>query len=147
MCFFFFSSRRRHTRFDCDWSSDVCSSDLRFAFAGCFQSGIELAQRFDTRGKPIGASESVRHIRVTPFCQIVVGPVWIWLQRPLHHIAVVVETENDGISTVAAHVSDLVSSQLVRTFSGDENCFPFGIGERYPEGCSRGPSNRAPKHL
>src|SRR3989475_13036178 len=29
--FFFFSSRRRHTRFDCDWSSDVCSSDLWFA--------------------------------------------------------------------------------------------------------------------
>src|SRR3989475_10222116 len=28
MIFFFFSSRRRHTRFDCDWSSDVCSSDL-----------------------------------------------------------------------------------------------------------------------
>src|SRR2546430_12634448 len=28
---FFFSSRRRHTRFDCDWSSDVCSSDLLFA--------------------------------------------------------------------------------------------------------------------
>src|SRR2546430_2558597 len=28
---FFFSSRRRHTRFDCDWSSDVCSSDLDFA--------------------------------------------------------------------------------------------------------------------
>src|SRR2546430_15557738 len=27
-CVFFFSSRRRHTRFDCDWSSDVCSSDL-----------------------------------------------------------------------------------------------------------------------
>src|SRR5438270_10664840 len=26
--FFFFSSRRRHTSFDCDWSSDVCSSDL-----------------------------------------------------------------------------------------------------------------------
>src|SRR5690606_40188515 len=28
--FFFFSSRRRHTRFSRDWSSDVCSSDLRF---------------------------------------------------------------------------------------------------------------------
>src|SRR5690242_20785263 len=26
---FFFSSRRRHTRLTCDWSSDVCSSDLR----------------------------------------------------------------------------------------------------------------------
>src|SRR5688572_30989281 len=28
---FFFSSRRRHTRFDCHWSSDVCSSDLKSA--------------------------------------------------------------------------------------------------------------------
>src|SRR5690606_23407627 len=27
--FFFFSSRRRHTRFSRDWSSDVCSSDLK----------------------------------------------------------------------------------------------------------------------
>src|SRR5437868_15206559 len=29
MCFFFFSSRRRHTRSKRDWSSDVCSSDLK----------------------------------------------------------------------------------------------------------------------
>src|SRR5690348_17830118 len=29
--FFFFSSRRRHTRWTGDWSSDVCSSDLRRA--------------------------------------------------------------------------------------------------------------------
>src|SRR5258705_8275743 len=29
--FFFFSSRRRHTRCLSDWSSDVCSSDLRCA--------------------------------------------------------------------------------------------------------------------
>ena len=29
-CFFFFSSRRRHTRLRRDWSSDVCSSDLVF---------------------------------------------------------------------------------------------------------------------
>src|SRR5690606_40582107 len=28
LVFFFFSSRRRHTRFSRDWSSDVCSSDL-----------------------------------------------------------------------------------------------------------------------
>src|SRR6267143_4641445 len=31
--FFFFSSRRRHTRWNCDWSSDVCSSDLRRIWA------------------------------------------------------------------------------------------------------------------
>src|SRR5690606_40678676 len=29
LVFFFFSSRRRHTRFSRDWSSDVCSSDLK----------------------------------------------------------------------------------------------------------------------
>src|SRR2546427_8822590 len=40
MRFFFFSSRRRHTRFDCDWSSDVCSSDLfLFARGGCDPQG------------------------------------------------------------------------------------------------------------
>src|SRR2546430_5779223 len=32
---FFFSSRRRHTRFDCDWSSDVCSSDLGASSSQC----------------------------------------------------------------------------------------------------------------
>src|SRR5204862_4641109 len=31
VCFFFFSSRRRHTRSLRDWSSDVCSSDLDWA--------------------------------------------------------------------------------------------------------------------
>src|SRR5260221_6591160 len=30
--FFFFSSRRRHTRSLCDWSSDVCSSDLHMDY-------------------------------------------------------------------------------------------------------------------
>src|SRR5256886_11190363 len=40
---FFFSSRRRHTRFDCDWSSDVCSSDL--------PSHAEAGQRRDGRAK------------------------------------------------------------------------------------------------
>src|SRR5438034_9129300 len=32
--FFFFSSRRRHTRSLCDWSSDVCSSDLTAEVGG-----------------------------------------------------------------------------------------------------------------
>src|SRR5205085_8828225 len=31
---FFFSCSRRHTRFDCDWSSDVCSSDLTIVQTG-----------------------------------------------------------------------------------------------------------------
>src|SRR2546430_7433425 len=45
--FFFFSSRRRHTRFDCDWSSDVCSSDL------------ELRKRFAELELPEAAKKEV----------------------------------------------------------------------------------------
>src|SRR5207237_2262046 len=49
ICSFFFSSRRRHTRFKCDWSSDVCSSDLRAAtgrdavvkFAGAYHGHVD----------------------------------------------------------------------------------------------------------
>src|SRR4030066_777595 len=42
--FFFFSSRRRHTRFKCDWSSDVCSSDL--------EAGSGAARRCLPAGRP-----------------------------------------------------------------------------------------------
>src|SRR5256886_4786060 len=52
---FFFSSRRRHTRFDCDWSSDVCSSDLAgIAYfsepiaAGRSTSGLRTLYVYDT---------------------------------------------------------------------------------------------------
>src|SRR2546430_5366086 len=47
----FFSSRRRHTRFDCDWSSDVCSSDL---VAQHLSDGAPVRQR---RAKQVGAIE------------------------------------------------------------------------------------------
>src|SRR2546430_4605491 len=46
---FFFSSRRRHTRFDCDWSSDVCSSDLSDTLARV-ELGYDLMYLF--RGAP-----------------------------------------------------------------------------------------------
>src|SRR5260370_2517229 len=54
--FFFFSSRRRHTRFKCDWSSDVCSSDLTSKPA-----------------KPIGAGD----IHLQPFAKGLDSPVYI----------------------------------------------------------------------
>src|SRR5256885_15356805 len=40
--FFFFSSRRRHTRLQGDWSSDVCSSDLRGADMALVFSGPDV---------------------------------------------------------------------------------------------------------
>src|SRR6266511_1172481 len=42
---FFFSSRRRHTRFSRDWSSDVCSSDLEVIDDQEFQDPELLARR------------------------------------------------------------------------------------------------------
>src|SRR5437762_8594110 len=43
--FFFFSSRRRHTRYIGDWSSDVCSSDLRPRLLVGFRTHEERHQR------------------------------------------------------------------------------------------------------
>src|SRR5256886_6374132 len=57
LCVFFFSSRRRHTRFDCDWSSDVCSSDLVHVCSNCGHTehtfgaggGARMAQEYGVR--------------------------------------------------------------------------------------------------
>src|SRR5690606_40271048 len=46
---FFFSSRRRHTRFSRDWSSDVCSSDLGLEIRQDDMGGGQLMKRGDIR--------------------------------------------------------------------------------------------------
>src|SRR2546430_66446 len=53
-CFFFFSSRRRHTRFDCDWSSDVCSSDLTRLFNPAQVASVTLEIGGGTQRSLIG---------------------------------------------------------------------------------------------
>src|SRR5438132_10156599 len=47
---FFFSSRRRHTRSLCDWSSDVCSSDL-YSYSGLCLFSAQTLGRSGNRGK------------------------------------------------------------------------------------------------
>src|SRR2546430_4619891 len=51
--FFFFSSRRRHTRFDCDWSSDVCSSDLFADEVNRLLTNGELGSRLGREGRAL----------------------------------------------------------------------------------------------
>src|SRR5688500_20353125 len=87
---FFFSSRRRHTRLQGDWSSDVCSSDLEIAFetrqtadggierraAGeghrhnrlVFTTGIEIGrascrERVESSGGAGGVNKNIRRVR------------------------------------------------------------------------------------
>src|SRR2546430_5612079 len=72
--FFFFSSRRRHTRFDCDWSSDVCSSDLaaevNAALNSCDAATIiaEAARldAFNNLGCPIDQQGNCSNASFTP---------------------------------------------------------------------------------
>src|SRR3989440_11296476 len=48
---FFFSSRRRHTRSDRDWSSDVCSSDLAGTAWDAAKWGVWMRVKGDFRGR------------------------------------------------------------------------------------------------
>src|SRR5690606_3326240 len=62
--FFFFSSRRRHTRFSRDWSSDVCSSDLDTLVANTLASVVLINDgkgQFTIRELPIQAQFSPIH--------------------------------------------------------------------------------------
>src|SRR5688500_20099818 len=60
---FFFSSRRRHTRLQGDWSSDVCSSDLDMsgdgipALARVKKELMRLAKKYDGAGRPVPAGD------------------------------------------------------------------------------------------
>src|SRR5215467_14821501 len=78
--FFFFSSRRRHTRLQGDWSSDVCSSDLAaareaWADAGSpdvdpLRLGVVVASGIGGIGSVLAAYDTLREKgwqRLSPF--------------------------------------------------------------------------------
>src|SRR5437763_13681978 len=66
--FFFFSSRRRHTRYIGDWSSDVCSSDLTVGqqlkqegYQGCWVLALGTNETADVYvGSPVGLAARIR---------------------------------------------------------------------------------------
>src|SRR5438477_13095455 len=57
---FFFSSRRRHTRLTCDWSSDVCSSDLPVAVGPHWHMSRDATLLIE-RGGAVALSADGRH--------------------------------------------------------------------------------------
>src|SRR5256885_12891833 len=73
--FFFFSSRRRHTRLQGDWSSDVCSSDLILPLDG---GNMMLAFIEGVRRKPSLAVGSW----ISVFVALAVAGVVTWLFGP-----------------------------------------------------------------
>src|SRR6267143_5987040 len=89
--FFFFSSRRRHTRWNCDWSSDVCSSDL----IGLGRMGANMALRliagghrcvvFDRSAKAVEELTNAKAVGATSIADMVKKletPRAVWLMVP-----------------------------------------------------------------
>src|SRR3989449_7143935 len=76
--FFFFSSRRRHTRCSRDWSSDVCSSDLRPAGeqgrGAAARPGDALADRQGATSYREATLSFARRVReIEPFLAVEMG--------------------------------------------------------------------------
>src|SRR5256885_5022055 len=68
--FFFFSSRRRHTRLQGDWSSDVCSSDLRIRHA------VEVVNHVGVRARvAVEADRALRLVLTAPDVEYLHAPL------------------------------------------------------------------------
>src|SRR2546430_7562192 len=106
---FFFSSRRRHTRFDCDWSSDVCSSDLFRV------SNASLRGNVGKCSVPIIVIEDVRDaleivgVAVGPQAGFLFSTIAVVPEAPIHitgqeevEVAVIVVIEEPGARTPSA---------------------------------------------
>src|SRR3989449_6537490 len=66
MYFFFFSSRRRHTRCSRDWSSDVCSSDLKLEVPEIQQQIVEIRATAREAGSRTKIAVSSRDDAIDP---------------------------------------------------------------------------------
>src|SRR5689334_24176034 len=74
---FFFSSRRRHTRWNCDWSSDVCSSDLDPSETSLvFPDGLVVGAPRGSRGANSVRLKKYRDVQRTLVSQTQSGPVY-----------------------------------------------------------------------
>src|SRR5947207_3960423 len=79
MFFFFFSSRRRHTRSLCDWSSDVCSSDLVRRSGNCEYFAAALAVMLRTLDVPARVVNGFQRGEWNPY-----GGYWVVRMRDAH---------------------------------------------------------------
>src|SRR2546430_2813961 len=91
---FFFSSRRRHTRFDCDWSSDVCSSDLWHAVKEALLASGVIGSRPKTEyakqaGQELVNNYGFRQLPVDDPYQAPVGSVLVYnANRAAGHVEI-----------------------------------------------------------
>src|SRR5690606_40211747 len=108
---FFFSSRRRHTRFSRDWSSDVCSSDLAASSSariGCVVADAELVEVLQRCQSPYPVPAPCAELA----CRALDDAAW---SDTLGHIAMTVEIGRascrDGCSSRRTPVKEAQNSQ------------------------------------
>src|SRR2546429_2974248 len=134
LVFFFFSSRRRHTRCSRDWSSDVCSSDLedrsrlradeRFPpLADQVRAGPQLAQRAcsDERrprggGVRIEQVEGVGHSRCTSSFKRSARPVGITSVWPLARTTTISSRPTTATCSLSDQITDRRTSSATVAF-------------------------------
>src|SRR6266568_5904745 len=105
---FFFSSRRRHTRWNCDWSADVCSSDLE----------LRRAERGAALGSPELAAEGIAMTR--DFLSTLYGSVS--------------KSAEAGRSLKQAFdAAREVMDPKFSSFAIYEHCLPFNVSRAYDE--------------
>src|SRR2546427_4505308 len=123
--FFFFSSRRRHTRFDCDWSSDVCSSDL--ACSRHLLTSYGLRSLAPGHSQYQGRYGGDQRARDGAYHQ---GTVWGWLLGPfaLAHFRVHRDAVTAGsfLAPLADHLGDAGLGSISEIFDGDPPFTPVG---------------------
>src|SRR2546430_16932724 len=119
---FFFSSRRRHTRFDCDWSSDVCSSDLLVQLGG--------AARAIADGRPPAFPDSrvpevAQHIVALRDMHEQLDQRFTDLVREREESATLIETMADGVVAADARGTIVTLNSRARGLLGYGPDDPF----------------------
>src|SRR2546429_7050540 len=102
--FFFFSSRRRHTRCSRDWSSDVCSSDL---ITGCSSKNSAGSKPPDTL-RPTGAPTTFAYLRSEEHTSE--------LQSRLHLVCRLLLEKKKKHAVTCAHLHHIVARKPALSF-------------------------------
>ena len=94
-------------------ASDNLDVARRFPRRGPGQGGIEFAERGNACREPTPAAQGSGQGVIVPGGEVVVDPIRIRLERPLDHVAPVVEDEDDRLQAIASHRADVVGRELV----------------------------------
>src|SRR2546428_10508999 len=117
----FFSSRRRHTRSDRDWSSDVCSSDL-----GALDAALKYTTERQQFGKPVAEFQGVQFQLAQAATELEAARLMVYNAARLEDVREPYTMEAAMAKLYASQVAERVTSLCVELFGG------YGDTQEYP---------------